>query len=484
MHDLKGRTVRAGLINVGSRGLGFTVRIASLMILGRLLTPEDYGLVTMVTAFTGVLNMFGCFGLFQAAIQREELSEVESSSLFWLNLIFGALLTLIAIAAAPLVSAFYNEPRLLEIMDVIAFTFIITAAGVQQGVLLQRRMAFGTSAKIEISSLLIATVVSIGMAMAGYGYWSIVSMTITLPLATTIGLWLATGWIPGRPRIAPGIRSMLRFGVGTTATGFLSYVTNNIDKLLLGRVWGTEATGLYSRSFYLINFPTENLNVTIGEVAFAALSRTKGDLDRFRRYFLKGYSLVVTLTLPLTVVCGLFADDLILVVLGPKWIGAVEIFRILAPTILVFAISNPLGWLLNALGLVRRGVYIGLFSAPLMIAGVLIGLPYGPHGVALAYSTVMVLKVIPITIWALRGTGIRYREFVGALANPLAASVVAGGFAYAVHALTAPALSPVLRLMLDVGSFGVAYVAALLLIAGEKALYLDLFRALRTAPSA
>ncbi|MGO4285305.1 oligosaccharide flippase family protein [Bosea sp. TAB14] len=122
MHDLKSRTVRAGLINVGSRGIGFTVRIASLMILGRLLTPEDYGLVTMVTAFTGVLNMFGCFGLFQAAIQREELSEVESSSLFWLNLIFGALLTLIAIAAAPLVSAFYNEPRLLEIMDVIAFS--------------------------------------------------------------------------------------------------------------------------------------------------------------------------------------------------------------------------------------------------------------------------------------------------------------------------------------------------------------------------
>lgn len=484
MHDLKSRTVRAGLINVGSRGIGFTVRIASLMILGRLLTPEDYGLVTMVTAFTGVLNMFGCFGLFQAAIQREELSEAESSSLFWLNLIFGTLLTLIAIAAAPLVSAFYSEPRLLAIMNVIAFTFIITAAGVQHGVMLQRRMSFGTSAKIEISSLLIGTAVSIGMAMAGYGYWSIVSMTITLPLATTIGLWLATGWIPGRPRIASGIRSMLRFGVGTTATGFLSYVTNNIDKLLLGRVWGTEATGLYSRSFYLINFPTENLNVTIGEVAFAALSRTKGDLDRFRRYFLKGYSLVVTLTLPLTVVCGLFADDLILVVLGPKWVGAVEVFRILAPTILVFAISNPLGWLLNALGLVRRGVYIGLFSAPLMIVGVLIGLPYGPHGVALAYSTVMLLKVIPITIWALRGTGIRYREFVGALANPLAASVVAGGFAYAVHALTTPALSPVLRLMLDVGSFGVAYVATLLLIAGEKALYLDLFRALRTAPSA
>jgi PST family polysaccharide transporter len=276
---------------------------------------------------------------------------------------------------------------------------------------------------------------------------------------------------------------MLRFGVGTTLIGFLSYITNNIDKLLLGRVWGTEATGLYSRSFYLINFPTENLNSTIGEVAFAALSRTKGDPDRFRRYFLKGYSLVVTLTLPLTIVCTLFADDLIIVILGPKWTSAVEIFRILAPTIMVFAISSPLGWLLNALGMVKRGVHIGLFSAPLMITGVLIGLPYGPRGVAMAYSTVMVLKVIPITIWALYGTGVRYREFVGALASPLAASLVAGAIAYVVHGLAAPALSPVLRLMLDVGSFGAAYVAALLLIAGEKALYLDLFRDARATPS-
>ncbi len=480
MQDLKSRTVRAGLINVGSRGLGFVIRILALMVLGRLLTPEDYGLVTMVTAFTGVLNMFGCFGLFQAAIQRDVLSEAESSSLFWLNLTFGAALTLTAMLAAPMVSAFYREPRLLAIMDVIAFTFLITAAGVQHGVLLQRRLAFGTSAKIEISSLVIATAISVGMATAGYGYWAIVSMTISLPLVTTIGLWLATGWIPGRPRIVSGLGSMLQFGGGATLTGFLSYITINTDKLLLGRFWGTEATGLYSRAFYLINFPTENLNNTIGEVAFAALSRTRDDLDRLRRYFLKGYSMVVTLTLPLTVVCGLFADDVILVVLGPQWTSAIEIFRILAPTILVIAISSPLGWLLNALGLIRRGVQIGLFSASFMVTGIVIGLPYGPRGVALAYSTVMVLKLVPISLWALHGTGVRVREFVGALACPLAACAVAAMVGFGVHSLRPPTLLPVFRLMLDAGSFGATYLAVLLLIAGEKALYLDLFRSART----
>ncbi|HEY5797604.1 MAG TPA: lipopolysaccharide biosynthesis protein [Bosea sp. (in: a-proteobacteria)] len=481
MHDLKSRTVRAGIINVGARGFGFLIRIGSIMIMGRLLTPGDYGLVTMVMAFTGVLNMFGCFGLIQAAIQRDELSETESSSLFWLNLTFGALLTLTAILAAPMVSAFYREPRLIAIMEVMAFTFVITAAGVQHGALLQRRMSFGKLAKIEISALLLSVAVAIGMAASGYEYWAIVSMSITQPLATTIGLWLSTGWIPGRPRIAGGVLSMLRFGGGTTLTGFLAYITVNIDKLMLGRVWGTEATGLYSRSYYLINFPTENLNTTIGEIAFAALSRTKDDPERLRRYFLKGYSLVVTLTLPLTVVSALFADDLIVVVLGPKWVGAIEIFRILAPTILVLAITNPLGWLLNALGLVRRGVFIGMFSAPLMVAGTLIGLPYGPRGVAIAYSTVMVSKVIPVAVWALHGTGVKVREFVGALASPLFASAAAAGIAFGVHVLAGPLLSPVFRLALDVAVFGAAYVAVLFVIAGEKGLYLDLFRAAKEA---
>ncbi len=129
------------------------------------------------------------------------------------------------------------------------------------------------------------------------------------------------------------------------------------------------------------------------------------------------------------------------------------------------------------------GVHIGLFSASFMVAGIAIGLPYGPHGVALAYSSVMVLKVIPITIWALHGTGVRVREFAGALMSPLAACAIAALVGFGVHSLCPQSMAPVLRLLLDVGSFGAAYLSALLLIAGEKALYLDLFRAAKASAS-
>lgn len=482
MEDLKRKTIRAGMIKVGTGSLGFAIRVLSLAILGRLLDPTDYGLVTMATAFTGVLNMLGGFGLFQAAVQRDVLSEEESTALFWTNLAFGGMLTLIGLAAAPLVGAFYHEPRLVPVMDVIAINFALTGAGIQHGVLLQRRMAFGVSAIIDMGALLIGTVVSIGMAMAGYGYWALVSMTITLPLATTVGLWLSTGWIPGRPRMAAEILSFLRFGGGMTLNGFLSYFANNIDKLLLGRFWGTEAVGLYGRAFYLVNFPGSTLNTMIGEVAFAGLSRITGDVERVRRYFLKGYFLVVALTLPLAVLFALFADDVVLVVLGPKWVDAAEIFRLLSPTILVFAISNPLGWLLNALGLIRRGVYIALVSAPLMLVGVAVALPYGPRGVAAAFSAVMLIKVMPVTVWALHGTGIRVGEIVAVLGRSFAASLVAAAAALSVHALYGPVMAPIVRLTVDIGVFGVVYLAVLLLIVGRQTLYLDLFQALQSTP--
>src|SRR5258706_15307762 len=171
-------------------------------------------------------------------------------------------------------------------------------------------MQFATPAAIDIFSLPISIAVGIGMALKGFGYWSLVGMTVTLPLICTICMWLATGWVPGMPKRRVGIRSMMRFGGTLTLNGLVVYVAYNLEKVLLGRFWGAEAIGIYGRAYQLITIPTDNLNSTVGEVAFSALSRVQGDFDRLRRYFLRGYSLVLALTLPITVACGLFPDDI------------------------------------------------------------------------------------------------------------------------------------------------------------------------------
>jgi PST family polysaccharide transporter len=160
---------------------------------------------------------------------------------------------------------------------------------------------------------------------------------------------------------------------------------------MIGRFLGVDALGIYGRGFALVSMPTDNFNSAVGEVAFSALSRVQNDPARLRSYFLKGFSFVLGLTLPITIACALFADDVVLVLLGPKWQASTEIVRLLAPTIAAMAIIGPMGWLISSLGLVRRSLKIALVFTPLMILGCVLGLPYGAPGVAFAYSAVMVL---------------------------------------------------------------------------------------------
>ena len=363
-----------------------------------------------------------------------------------------------------------------------ATAFIFNAAGIQHSALLQRQMRFTTLSVIDTSSWLVSTAVAIGAAKAGYGYWALVAMTITLPLTSTTAVWLVTAWVPGMPHRRAGISSLIRFGGTLTVNGLIVYVASNFEKVLLGRFWGADAIGMYGRAYQLIRIPTDTLNGAIGEVAFSALSRLQGDRDRLKSYFLKGYSLVLALTLPATFACGVLADDLIGAVLGPKWKDAAPIFRLLTPTILVFAIANPLSWLLSAIGMVGRGVKMSLVIAPLMIASYFVGLPYGPKGVACAYSAVMVLWVIPVIVWSVHGTMISLKDILIAVSRPIASSAVAGGVAFAACSLCGQ--SHWARLIWGGAVLIGTYCGMLLYILNQKSFYVGLLRTLtRRSPA-
>jgi len=478
MKDLKEKTIRGGLARLCAQGAEFTLRLVSLMVLARLLGPKDFGLVGMVTALTGVLVLFRDFGLSAAAIQRPIVTEEQLSTLFWINIFVGAGLTLLTAAMAPVVAAFYHEPRLVAVTGVLASSFIFNAAGVQHGALLQRQMRFTTLAVISTISLVVSSSIAIGGAMAGYGYWALVAMALTAPIINTLGFWLTTAWVPGQPRRRVGIRSMMHFGGTITLNGLVVYIASNFEKVLLGRFWGADALGIYGRAYQLINIPTGNLNAAAGEVAFSALSRLQDDPDRLKSYFLKGYSLVLAMTVPMTVACALFADDMIFVLLGPKWKAAASIFRFLAPTILVFAIANPLSWLVMSLGLVRRALKMGLVIAPVLILAYVMGLPYGPKGVSIAYSATMLLWVIPVIAWSVHGTVISLWDVLLALSRPLASSIVAAGLAFAVRLVYGQSLPPWPRLVVECAVLFVTFFGMLLFATGQKSFYLGLLREL------
>ena len=479
MQDLKGKTIRGGLARLCAQGVGFLLRVGSLVVLARLLSPKDFGLVGMVTAFTGVLALFRDFGLSSAAVQRTTVTEEQMSTLFWINILLGVLLGLVAVAMAPAIAAFYHEPQLFRVTTVLAAGFLFNAAGVQHSALLQRQMRFTVLAVVSVVSLALGTAIAIGGARAGYGYWALVAMTVTQPLIATIGFWLAACWVPGMPRRRTGIRSLMHFGGTLTLNGLVAYVAYNAEKVMIGRFWGADAIGIYGRAYQLINIPTENLNSAVGEVAFSALSRLQDDPIRLRSYYLKGFSLVLGLTLPITIACALFADDIVFVLLGPKWKDTAAIVRLLAPTIAIFAIVNPLGWLIYAIGLVTRSLKIALVFAPIMIAGCALGLPYGPKGVAFAYSAAMSLLVIPLILLCVHGTVISLRDILLTVSRPLASGILAGGLAFGVRLICGEFVSPLPQLVLEGSVLLVAFYGVLLFAAGQKSLYLDLLRGLK-----
>ena len=282
MEDFKGRTVRGGFAKLCGQVVGLVFRLGFLVIMARLLDPEDFGLVAMVTVVTGFYEIFTSAGLSSATIQKATVTDEQISTLFWINILVGTVLGLLCLATAPVLVAFYHEPRLFWVTVAIGAGFLFSAAGVQHSALLQRQLRYVDLTMIEALSLLVSFALGISMALGGFGYWALVGSTIALPALNTALMWAIAAWIPGMPRRGVDIYSMLHFGGTITLNGLVVYIAYNFDKLLLGRFWGADALGIYGRAYQLINIPTSNLNSAIGGVAFSALSRLQDDPIRLK----------------------------------------------------------------------------------------------------------------------------------------------------------------------------------------------------------
>jgi O-antigen/teichoic acid export membrane protein len=479
MEGLKQKVVRGGFAKLCGQAANIVLRLLSVVVLARLLNPEDFGLVAMVTVVTGVYELFTSAGLSSATVQKESVTDAQVSTLFWINILVGCVLAALCLATAPALVAFYNEPRLFWITAAVAAGFVFNAAGVQHYALLQRQLRYISLTLIETLALVASVAVAVGLAIAGAGYWALVAMAVASPVVSTACMWAAAGWMPKPPRRGTGIGSMLRFGGTITLNGVVVYAAYNVEKILLGRYWGAESLGIYGRAYQLISFPTANLSSAIGTVAIAALSRLQNDPILFKSYFLKGYALANSITIPATIFCAMFADDIIMIMLGPKWADAVAIFRLLTPAILIFGVINPLSWLLVSTGRQERSLAIALVIAPLVIAAYIVGLPYGPQGVALAYSSVLALWLVPHVVWSLHGTLISSSELCLALSRPVLSGIAAAAFTFGTLFLMEPLRLSLLRLGVGGAVMLAAYVWVLFYPMGQKAFYLDLLRGLK-----
>jgi len=387
------------MVTFTSQVLKFLLQIGSTAVLARLLVPADFGLVAMVTAITGFMVIFKEMGLSVATVQRPEITHGEVSNLFWVNTGMGAGVMLLTMLLAPLIARFYQDPRLVGITLLSAVGYLFGGLSVQHQALLRRKFRFSTLAAIDFGALLAGNVVAVGLALAGAGYWSLLALSLGRAAVETGCMWAMSGWKPSLPLRKANIRPLLSFGAHLTVADVLGYLSNNVDKLLLGRLFGPVQLGYYNRAQNVIAVPLEQLTGPLNAVGIPVLSRVADDPPRYRRAFLGIFRLVAFLLPPCVVFLMVGADWLVRILLGDQWQAAVPLFAAFGLVAFTKPIASVCIWTFATQGRTRELVKWTALNACFVLAAVIAGMPWGALGVAVAYSVSGVLLRTPVLFW-------------------------------------------------------------------------------------
>jgi PST family polysaccharide transporter len=406
--------------------MAFFIQMAATLFLARLLTPTDFGLLTMVTTFSLLLASVGVNGLFEAVIQRPKLDHKLTSNLFWINVGLGAILTLGFAASGDLIARFYRNALLQRVTVAMSATIFLTTISGIHIALLKRSMRFGALSTNDIVARGLSVIVSVLLAWQGWGYWSLVVGAIVLPLSTSIGAFVLCRWLPGLPRRCDGTLSMIRFGLNTFGHFAANYGTRNLDNLLVGAFLGPQSLGFYKKAYDLCVLPVGQLSVPLNAVAVPTMSRLAGDPPRYRRYVLRALAPVALVGMGIGVCLTLVGRDVVLLLLGSQWEESGRIFTVFAPGIGALLIYLTYIWIHLSIGRADRLFRWGLFE--LFVFGLLFvsGLPWGARGVAAAWLAGSSIFSIPALRYAGKPAGLEAGAIAGAIWKYVLASTLAG----------------------------------------------------------
>jgi O-antigen/teichoic acid export membrane protein len=368
---------------IGKQGLQFIISV----ILARLLTPEDFGLVGMILVFTGFAGLFSELGFGAALIQRQEIEERHLSSIFWLNIVAGLILTGIVIAVAPLIAAFFNEPRLKVLIMLISLNFFISSLNTVQNAILNRSMDFRKLAIIETLTIAIAGGFAITLALMGFGVWSLAWQMLMSTTVGVITMWQVSDWRPRFCYDKNAVKELVGFSSNLLSFNVFNYWVRNSDNLLVGKFIGSVGLGIYARAYGIMLMPLNQISATVGQVMFPSLSKMQDDKVRVRRIYLRTISVIALITFPMMI--GLFtvADSFVLALFGPKWIGVIPLLQIFALLGMVQSIGTTVGWIYNSQGRADWQFRWSIAAGSLLIVSIIIGIIVGTViSVAVCYA--------------------------------------------------------------------------------------------------
>ncbi len=404
----------------GRQGMQFV----TTAILAHLLNPADFGLVGMATVVTGFVALFKDLGTSAAIIHKKEISENLLSSIFWINIAFGFLAMVVLFFLSPLIAAFYKEPRVEPLLKALSLSFFASGLGILHQAVLERQLAFGKLAILEITATLIGSVVGITAALLGCGTWSLVYQMLFVTIATTILLWRSSSW---RPKLIVSwheIKTVSSYSMNLTGFNIFNYFARNADNLLIGKFLGAQELGYYSLAYRLMFYPLQSISGVIGRVMFPLYSQIQADHDRFRDVYLKIAAAISFITFPLMLVLLALTQPVIVTVFGSQWIPAVLLVKILIPVGMVQSIVTTVGMIYQSKGRTDWMFRWGIFSGAIVTVGFVIGIQWGVIGVAASYLITSFLLTYPNFVVPFRLIDLNVVDLGKVLLRPLACSIL------------------------------------------------------------
>lgn len=432
---LRRRTLTGIGWTTGSRVLRRAFHFGITAVLAHLLTPTEFGLVAMVTVFTNFVGLFTEAGFRNALVQRPEVTEDHLSSVFWLNLAVGVALAALAVAAGPWVAGFYGEPVLAPLTALIGVNFLIGAFPVVHLARVQRAMDFRALGIVEIVATVLGGGLAIGMALAGFGVWSLAAQLVAYTFVHAGGLWIVGDWRPGLRFVPEAVRDLLSYSANLLGFNVFNYWVRAADDLLVGKVVGSAGLGIYTRAYAAMLLPTGEIAGIVGQVMFPALSRIQDDVERVKAVYLQASRVIGLLTIP--AMCGLFvvAGPFVLSVFGPGWEPVVPVLQVLCLVGVKQPVGSTVGWLYQSQGRTDLQFRWGLFSGVVTLTAFAVGVVWGVMGVAVAYTIrSYLLWYHSITIPG-RLVGLSFGEFLANVAPVFALSLVMAAATWGVGGL-------------------------------------------------
>jgi O-antigen/teichoic acid export membrane protein len=369
------------------------------VVLTRLLSPQDFGLVGMVLVFAGFATIFTDLGFGASLIQKLDLSQHHKNAVFWISIAAGALVTLIVAAAAPYIASFYSVPALQPLTVVISLIFFINAFSTVNVALLQKSMNFRKLAVAQLTAIVLSGIAAIYLAISGFGVWSIVAMYVANAIVYVATIWIITPWRPDFSLQWDALKDLSKFSRNLLGFSAFNYWTRNGDNLLIGRYAGSAALGIYARSYTILLLPVAQVSGVIANVMFPALSAIQKDVGRVRDLYLKSISVISLVTFPLTLGLLVVAQSFVLALFGDKWTGMIPILQVFCLLGALQSIGTTVGWIYQSQGRTDTMFRLGLISGSIFIISFVVGLRWGAIGVAVAYTLANVLVWYPT--WAI-----------------------------------------------------------------------------------